>query len=156
VSDKDYIHQDAHAAAIQRERAAAQKDGVAQGIEQGVTKGAAQERARIKAILTAPAAEKRQKSAQTLAFDTEMLPEAAAAILAGLPEEGPRRTIPSLAERHAAAGTGAGAEGPGGAEAAARSASSGGRGGVMQQAAAKIARRRAGSESETDGVDGSV
>ena len=86
----------------------------------GFAAGASSERARIAAILDSDAGKERPAMARKLAMTTDMTAEAAAAFMADLPAEKPTTQTPSLAERHAAAGGGAGAEGPGGAEAAAR------------------------------------
>ncbi|MGA0615940.1 S49 family peptidase [Paracoccus sp. KR1-242] len=103
--------------------------------------GATAERARIKAIMTSEAAAERPNLAQTIAFESDMSAEAAASIIAAGAVEKPKAQTPPLADRHAAAGTGAGAEGPGGAEAAANAIKPG----VMKNAAAKVAERRAGN-----------
>lgn len=104
--------------------------------------GATAERARINTILTSDAAKERPAMAQKLALTTDMSADAAAAFMADLPAEKPSAQTPPLAERHAAAGSGAGAEAPGGAEAAAGAAKPGA--GLMKKAAAQIAERRAG------------
>lgn len=104
--------------------------------------GATDERARISAILTSDAAKERPAMAQKLAMTTDMSAEAASAFMADLPAEKPKTHTPSLADRQAAAGTGAGAEGPGGAEAATGEVKP--MAGLMSKAAAKVAERRAG------------
>lgn len=80
--------------------------------------GATAERARIKAIMTSDAAVERPNLARTIAFESDMSAEAAAAIIAAGAVEKPVPKTPPLAERHAAAGGGAGPDAPGGAEAA--------------------------------------
>ena len=104
--------------------------------------GATAERARINAIMSSDAAAERPAMARKLALTTDMSAEAAAAFMADLPAEKATAQTPPLAQRHADAGNGAGAEGPGGAEAAAGEAKP--MAGLMQKAAAKVAERRAG------------
>lgn len=70
--------------------------------------GARLERARIAAITTAPAALDRPQLAWKVALTTDMTVEAALDFIASLPAEAARSSIPPLAERHAAAGGGAG------------------------------------------------
>lgn len=76
----------------------------------GWAAGASAERARLVAIMDGPEAAERPATARKIAMTTDMSVEAAAAFIADLPAERPRPKIPSLAERHAAAGSGAGAE----------------------------------------------
>ena len=115
---------------------------VAAARAEGEKAGATAERARIAAILDSDAGKERPAMARKLAMTTDMTAEAAAAFMADLPAEKPTTQTPSLAERHAAAGGGAGAEGPGGLEAAADQARAGA--GLMKKAAEKFADRRAG------------
>lgn len=110
------------------------------------TEGVRLERARIIAILDSDEAKDRPAMAQKLALTTDMPAEAAAAFMADLPAEKPKAQTPPLAERHAAAGGGAGYEGPGGAEAAAAEAKFGAS--IMKKAAAKVAAKRSVDDQE--------
>jgi hypothetical protein len=58
----------------------------AEGVTEGTKAGAATERARIKAIVGAPEAKGREALAQSLAFDTDLSPEAAVQVMKAAPE----------------------------------------------------------------------
>lgn len=92
----------------------------AEAFGDGYAAGASAERARIAAILDADVSKDRPTVARKLAFATDLDVEAALGIVEASAPERAKSSIPSLADRHAAAGGGAGAEAPGGAEAAAQ------------------------------------
>lgn len=110
----------------------------AEAFGDGYAAGASAERARIAAILDADVSKDRPTVARKLAFSTDMDVEAALGVVEASAPERTKPSTPSLAERHAAAGPGAGADGVGGLDAASqeRGAPSG-HPGVMRRAVAR-------------------
>ncbi len=83
----------------------ARRNGRAAGFEQGRKEGAERERARCKAILTAPEAQGRPSQALALATHPGLDAEAARKLLATLPAEQPAARVPTIAEREASLAT---------------------------------------------------
>lgn len=90
-------------AAPQAEIAGISAEAHAAALAVARAEGAAAERARIAAIMTAEAAEGREKQAMAFAFDTDLDAEQAVKVLSVAPKEvAARSTVPSIAERAAA------------------------------------------------------
>lgn len=81
--------------------AEAHEAAVAAATTAGRAEGARDERARVCAIMDCDAAKTRPAAARELAMSSDMTAEAAAALLAKLPEETAAKATPALAERHA-------------------------------------------------------